>query len=604
MTTAEQQREELLRKKFRRFVERYYSQTTKFDIRIPQEKGVHFVKSIVDAINNDKKIFIYGDYDVDGLFSVAFKMELIYAVAKALGKEGEVIVDYKIPTRAEHYGIKYEEFKYYLKEYDLIITSDNGTHRDFYDKLSPSDFTRLIIVDHHPLISLPMTKEKEEEVRKFKENINVINPNIDGSIKISTGMLDEALFQFMRAHIPELAKITDKNEFSDLSAITLISDMADKNNPIVRKVIKEGLKRINKRERAIYQHFFPTFGSDEPKPITVEDIGFKIAPIFNSGPRMSNNVDGLVQLILEKKLTHKVRDALDVLVYVNEGRKEMMHEFSQLADEKMNELLDNSPTPPNIAVLRMDGCPIGLNGLIAGNMAQTYGIPTVVVSENIFGGILDNGEFELIGSGRGEGIKELVSQISNASPEAKESVNFGGHKMAIGIRVENWNDFASEIQKFNQKPYKKLQLSEHIVFNEEPLSISDYEILCHTYNKMSGGIELNDTFFCKVEGYVVGFNEYRNGFKKIVLADEDLSNKLSVISRVPKGIDLTSFDKMSLALAITPTVSDGGVRFADIYSPDMLRPNKKLVEVKEKKEIEPADFGEEVIDTGNKIKSK
>jgi len=571
-----------IKKRFRGFLTTYMSLYKTFDIEIPKEKGIYFSERIKKAILNGEKIFIFGDYDADGLCSVSYKILMIRKAAEALGVK-DVFIEYKIPTRAEHYGIKYEQFKGYLDIYDLVITSDNGTHSNFYSKLTEEDHDKLIIVDHHPLIDpMNMTPKQEELLKEFSSRVNVVNPNVDGSVKISTGILDEALFMIMREEIPELKKITESDEFSDLAAITLISDMADKNNKVVRGVIKKGLGRINKRDRAMYQYLFPEFNGVKTKEITAEDIGFQIAPLLNSGPRMSSAVNAIPLLIMQEAFTEKNRrdrtyrsfiDGMDVLTFTNELRKETTDRFTKIADSMMTDFLQESPDA-NIAVLKIKDSPIGINGLISSNISQKYGIPVIVVSENIFGNVTSSGEMELLGSGRGEGVRQILLFFKGINLESKESINFGGHDMAVGVQIPNWEAFEKELVAFNEKPFEGLSLSTHKVFNEEAITLSEYKDVCDEYSAIVSGIEINDNIFVKIKAFIIGVNEYRNNFKNIILQDAS-GEQLSIITRPSANLDLLTMNEIEILVSITP--GNENTRFADIMTIVESRPDMDLL---------------------------
>jgi len=566
-----------VKKRFDIFLRKYANKYKGFHLKIDSKKANFYAERIEKALENDDAILIVGDYDPDGICSTAYKIETIKLLAKAL-KLDEPKIDTYIPSRAEHYGIKYEYFRYQMENYGLIITSDNGTHSSFYEKLTDKDHEKLLIVDHHPFIDpdMPVSDEEKEkrlkEIKKIQSRENVINPNTDGSVKISTGILDEWLFVYMRKKYPELEKITEPDELSDLAMITLLSDMADTNNSIVRGIIKKGLKKASKRERAIYQYLFPTFDGIADRDITVEDISFLLAPLLNSGTRMTiGDVSWIPELMIQKKKDKIFEDSMDMFIYTNELRKEATNYYAKIAEEKAKEQLDNNKEL-NLCVVKINECPIGINGLIAGNLSQKFGIPVIMVSQNVFG---ENPE-ELLGSGRGEGVKQLISKLHSTSAEAKESVNFGGHNMAVGVQISEWDKFENELNAFNKKPFTDIKLSEHLVFNKDPISIKEYKLVSEAYKNITDGVPFYDQILVKIKGMIVGYKEYRNDFTKLIVSDnaKDKSSYTEIIARVPSEIDIDSLQEIEFAIAITPFDNSP---FADIVSDKNIRPNKELL---------------------------
>ncbi|KAA3628746.1 MAG: single-stranded-DNA-specific exonuclease RecJ, partial [Bacteroidetes bacterium] len=102
------------------------------------------------AIEQNHKILLYGDYDVDGTTSVA----LVYTFLKSLG----VQTDFYIPDRyKEGYGISFESIDYaHQNQVDLIIAMDCGIKAEKQAKAAKHYGIDLIICDHHtPGTNLP-----------------------------------------------------------------------------------------------------------------------------------------------------------------------------------------------------------------------------------------------------------------------------------------------------------------------------------------------------------------------------------------------------------------------------------------------------------------
>jgi len=538
----------------RSYVSKYISSTVNFSINIEKEKTAYFAEKIEFAIENDLPIVIHGDYDVDGIISTLFKKLMIEDYAKHLGKEIEV--SFVIPDRSSHYGISYPVFNTYLEDYGLVITSDNGTHREFFEKLNDKDHENLLIVDHHPNGC-------------FKEFVNVIDPNIDGSVKISTGMVDEFLFQSLRKRNKEYGESRPQDNFMDLSAITLISDMADTNNKAVRSIIKAGLKKINERDRAMYSFLWPEFNGAKSKTITLEDISFLLIPILNSPGRIGIDANWLIDLMKDTDGGREFSVLARKSIYVNNARKSASNVFNGIAQGIAEEQLKKGED--NLLSIQIDDCPVGLNGLIAGTVFQKYMVDTIVVSRNIKGDNL------LVGSGRGKAIKAHLLKLVEDFPEISPSLIFGGHNAAIGLRLLDPTVFNENLEKYNKNPveFKDLK-NERKYVQDTSVSIDEYREMCDEYANITSQVPLGDRFHVKVKARIVGVNNYRNNFKKLILSDGN--NNLTVISKENKNIDYESMKDEVLGMAIKPLTREetNDVMFTDMVS-------EKDVTIKHKK---------------------
>lgn len=542
---------------FKAFLNKYLSSTTQFEFKVEPAKGLFFVDTVARALKEGKKIFVYGDYDTDGIVSTAYMVEMLEDFAHVMGYPNPE-VSHRIPGRSEHYGLKYDYFKYELANNDLVITSDNGTHKTFFSQLTKEDMDKLLIVDHHPN-------------GDFSKYPNVLNPNTDGSVKISTGMLDEYLFQVFRTRFPKYGKERKEDHFRDLVAITLLSDRADENNPLVKKIIESGKKRIEDRERAIYRFLFPVFNGQKDTKISLEDISFQLNPLLN--PRLGTNISWYVNLLNNKQGGESFDEMMRRAVYTNMIRKDVTNLFTQEAEEMLSLSIEDSIST-NIAFVCMEECPIGINGLIAGNIFQKHMVDTIIVSRNT------DGDNLITGSGRGEAIKAHLIELVNRYPEVSETIEFGGHNAAIGIRIKDLSKFSNVLKEYNKVPvmFKELK-NEHLVFNKNPLKIEDYKELCGHYLDFRGTVPVQADIMVNVSATIVGIHPYRNNFIKIDLADDE-GGKLSIVTKENSAIDYHSLENIELAVALKQvSIQDIGnpVVFADVLPSESLKPNNDIL---------------------------
>jgi len=539
---------------FKKYIFNYLKADTSrdFAIKIPAEKGIAFAKRIEDAVMKNKKITIYGDYDVDGILSTIFMYEMIRDFADINKKKPKIT--FKIPSRAEHYGLKYDFFKMAIKKNDLMITVDNGTHKDFFSKLSDDDKKKLLIVDHHPN-------------GDFSSNKNVINPNTDGSVAISTGILIDFIHQALRSIDKHYANKRPQKYFRDLTAITLISDMANKNNKIVRSYIKDGLEVIKDKRRPIYDKMMPEWSD-----ITSENLAFGLIPKLNSIGRLGLDLDWILDVFLETTDSKMVRDGALKLEDTNEQRKEITNYYAGVVEAKLKEQGVNLETT-SLIYAHLDDVPIGINGILAGLISQRYKTNAFFTSINY------GGDMKAVGSGRGDDIKREMIRFVNEYPEVSEAISFGGHLKAIGLRTENPDllmEKSIEYGKTHRKNYK--DESKHLV-STKTISIKEYKKFCADYQGVCGVVPLSDSFFVKLNVLVLGFDEYRNDFVNITCQDENGS----LIDFVAKktDINLLSEDFMELAVEIKPSkntnITDGAV-FTTVANPNDFVLKENLIE--------------------------
>jgi len=544
---------------FRGFVSKLLAKSAKFEFKVDPHKGVHFVDTTVNAMREGKNILVWGDKDIDGMTSTTYKIDMLSDVAEFMGFE-EHTLDFHIPSRYDNYGLSYAQFKHKLEEYDLIITSDNGTHREFFDKLTKEDMDKLLIVDHHP----------NGDFSKYK---NVINPNTEGNIKISTGLLDEYLFQVFRKRYKQYGEAREEDHFRDLAAISLLADRADRNNPLVRRTIETGLKRVSQRERAIYRSLFPVFYGDTDTDITPEDIDFGFSPKFNSSGRLLTELNILVKILLNKKggkiFDERVRD----LIYVDLLRKDATNAYTQSALVIAKEQLKKNPNA-NLLIIYQPNAPIGINGLIAGNIQQQLMVDTFSLSDNIMG---DN---RVTGSGRGENIKGHYLEMLQQFPELKEVFRGGGHFAAMGVTTDDIAMLIEKTEAYNRKVSPASEIKkEHALFNKEAISIEDYRLLCEEYYKIVNDLPLDRKIMAKLKVYITGPTAMRNSFRKITIKDNN-GDSQTIIAKENEEMEYNGLNPIDIAVEIKPIKelsSHEDAFFAEITPHNMIKPDNDIM---------------------------
>ncbi len=368
------------------------------------------VRRIYEAIKNNEKILIFGDYDVDGITSTSILLNFL--------QNSGADVHYYIPHRTkEGYSLQTMHISDYAipNEINLIITVDCGSSSHDAVKTAQETGIDVIITDHH---IMPI---------KVPEAFAVVNPkrrdctagfdNLAGVGVVFVLII--CLRKFMRdmnfwKDLPE----PNLKALSDLVALGTLADsvpLVDENRIFTNagiQVIKTENNRPGIRALLKICHI-------ENSYINSEDIAFKIAPRLNAPGRMEHG-----KLSVEILTTENLNDALQLAKSLNDlnilRRKieqKIIYDIHAYLAENPGELNKNS------LVLSAGDWHEGVLGIVASRLVDNYFRPVVVISTK-------NG----IGKGSARSIPgfDLYEGLSACSGDL---VQFGGHSMAAGLKI-------------------------------------------------------------------------------------------------------------------------------------------------------------------------
>ncbi|MBS9775521.1 MAG: single-stranded-DNA-specific exonuclease RecJ [Fusobacterium sp.] len=406
------------------------------------------VERIFKAIENNEKIYIYGDYDVDGITSVS----LLYLAFSEIGAN----VDYYIPLRDEGYGLNKDAILF-LKENsaDLVISVDCGINSvseiDYANSLD-LDF---IITDHHEITGdIPkalaiINPKREENIYEFKYLAGVG----------TAFMLAYALFS-------KKDKIKDLNKFLDIVAIGTVADIV----PLVddnRKFVQKGLSELNKTKwMGIKQLLRKIFPDDyEDRRYTSYDIGYVIAPIFNAAGRLED-AKGAVKLFLEED-PFKSLAIIEELLKNNFDRKELQ---KKIYEASVRETESKKLYEKNLILVASNKFHHGVIGIVASKILDRYYKPTIIMEikekENIATASCRSVE--------GLNIVECLNSVSDIL------LKYGGHSGAAGftIVIDKIDEFYERVDKYIEENFSKDIFKKNIKITEilEPYKIN-YDFL-------------------------------------------------------------------------------------------------------------------------------
>ncbi|HEX3045041.1 MAG TPA: single-stranded-DNA-specific exonuclease RecJ [Bacillota bacterium] len=372
------------------------------------------VQRIKQAIQNKERILIYGDYDVDGISSVAL---MIRVLARYL--PGNLL--YYIPKRLEEgYGLHLNSLeKAISKEIDLIITVDCGISAALEAAYLKTKGIDLIITDHHePPPSLP-------------EAYAILNPKIPNSgypfSQLAGVGVTYKLLQALGtgADLPDLAgRLSDNMDLVALGTIADIVPLLEEN----RVLVKYGLEKIQKTGNLGLQSLIQSAGLKD-KELNCSHIGYILAPRINAAGRIGNPNLGL-KLLLTNEPTLALELAQE-LEKANKTRQEIENQVWQEAQQQIEgcpRMLED-----HALVLFGEGWHIGVIGIVASKLVEQYHKPVILIG-------LDGEE------GRGSGRSIPGFNLFEAINECSQFLTrFGGHEFAAGISIER-----SQIPSFTQ----------------------------------------------------------------------------------------------------------------------------------------------------------
>ena len=387
---------------------------------------------LINAINNNENICILGDYDVDGACSTSLLVRYLnYINQKHF---------FYIPDRTKDgYGASKKLFqKLILKKPKLIIMVDCGsTSNDAIEYLNKNNI-KSIIIDHHE-INKPYPKSNA-----------IINPKKENIKKENSLLCATALTYFF---IEIIIKKTKSNfKISNFLIYVLLATICDvmplrKINKIIARNTIENFKIQN---NLALNHIFEQFNLK--KKLTIDDLGFLIGPIINSGGRLNKSNYG-VELLSTDNL-EIIKDRSSKLIALNNKRKILEQSILDEIDFKKIKKENK-----NVIIYYKDNLNEGLIGIIASRLKDYFNKPSIVITKS-------NNKFKA--SARSTTIYNIGNLIKLLI-DNKIIDNGGGHNMAAGFTMKK--DNIKLLDDFIQKDFiKKISYKNNL--NKYDLEIS------------------------------------------------------------------------------------------------------------------------------------
>ena len=391
------------------------------------------VDRINEAIENEEKILVYGDYDADGITSTVILVETLISM-------GANVSSY-IPNRFEEgYGPNKEAFTKIINSgITLIITVDNGIAGVEEVDLANELGCDVIVTDHHKI---------QDTIPNAYAIIHPEHPEGNYPFKKLAGVgvafkLAHALLEIFPDFLLDLVAI---GTIADMVSIT------DEN----RIFVKQGLELINEDPRIGLKMLLELSGIDTK--IDEQTVGFYIAPKLNSIGRMDSAKLGLTFLMAEDPVT--ARALAEQIEQYNIERKQVTED---IVKDVINKIESSDKKQKNVIMVSGEYHE-GVLGIVASNIVEKYQKPVFIMNEK---------EGILKGSARSIfdfNIYVAMNKISDLF------VAFGGHTLAAGFSFEQSNfekieEFLdNEFEEFKQNNDLKANKNIDIVTSLEDIS--------------------------------------------------------------------------------------------------------------------------------------
>jgi single-stranded-DNA-specific exonuclease len=369
---------------------------------LPQMRAA--VSRILAAMDSHERIVLFGDYDVDGVTSLALLAEML----RAYGARPELF----LPLRMEEgYGLSHESVERCFEQYrpQLLIAIDCGT-------ASASEIAELknrgvdvIVLDHH------------EPKSQLPDCVAIVNPKADSASPFhylcSVGIVFKLCHALLKTRPLPGFDLKSKLDLVALGTVADIVPLVEEN----RLVVQRGAIEIGRTSRIGLRQLMQVAGVRPP--ILPEDIGYRLGPRLNAAGRLSTAEKSL-RLLLTKDEDEAAALAIE-LDQQNRARQEVEKEILAAAIEAIEKQFDATRDAAIVAGGR--GWHPGVLGIVASRIARKYHRPTIVI------GFDEKG----VGKGSGRSIEglNLVDALTRCASRDCGIEKFGGHEMAAGVAL-------------------------------------------------------------------------------------------------------------------------------------------------------------------------
>lgn len=383
-------------------------------------KGIETAAALLaDAVEQNKRIIIVGDFDADGATSIAVCL-------LSMGLMGFNNIDHLVPNRFDFgYGLSVPIVDVAIeRDADVIVTVDNGISCVDGVTHAKEKGLEVIVTDHHlPGDTLPpadvIVNPNQPGCTFPSKNLAGVGVSFYIMLAIKAELQQRGYFERSGVVPPNLATLLD------IVAVGTVADVVvlDKNNRIL---VHQGLQRIRAGKCRPGIKALVEVANRECSHLTSTDLGFVVGPRLNAAGRLDDMSQGIACLLEDNKIQARMIAAeLDAL---NKERREIETGMKAQAEEALEKMsIDEGDMPAALVVYRADFHQ-GVIGIVAGRLKEKYLKPVIAFAHQ--------DEEVIKGSARsipGVHIRDVLDEVNTRYPNVIDK--FGGHAMAAGLSL-------------------------------------------------------------------------------------------------------------------------------------------------------------------------
>lgn len=382
----------------------------------PNLKGLPQAVELLDqALDQQKKIVIVGDYDADGATSTA----LMVLALREMGAQ----VNYLVPDRFKYgYGLTpaIADLAFAQFQPDVLVTVDNGISSHAGVAQAQAHGMQVVITDHH-------LTTKETPAAEAVVNPNQLGCEFPSKALAGVGVAFYLLANLSSGRAQQGKSSVKITQYLDLVALGTYADVAalDYNNRIL---VDAGIKRIQQQQCRIGISALLEIAGRDATQLKAPDLGFVLGPRINAAGRMETMDIGIECLLAEEYST-----AYALAQQLNQLNVERRQVETQMKQDALTALaqfkLELSETPAAL-ILFEPHWHQGVIGIVAGRLKEQFHRPAIVFAAD------EDGE-HIKGSARsieGIHIRDAIENVAEQFPHLVS--HFGGHAAAAGLTIK------------------------------------------------------------------------------------------------------------------------------------------------------------------------
>jgi single-stranded-DNA-specific exonuclease len=397
-------------------------------------------RRILNAVEQGRKVCVYGDYDVDGVSGSAILLRCL----RLLGAQPDVYVPHRLE---EGYGLNRGALEQIAASgVSLVVTVDCGIASHAEAEAARALGLELVVTDHH----------------EMKETLPpadvIVHPRLPGG-NYPFGQLSGSAVAFKLAWALAQRRCGSEKVtplFRDflldavaLAALGVVADVV----PLVdenRIIVRYGLHRLRQSPPAGLLALCEVAGYSSTAELKASDIGYRIAPRINAVGRLGKALQAVELLTTTRR--EQAADLARYLEQLNAERQQIEREMTQQAREQIER--DGLGSRPAL-VVASQGWHAGVIGIVAGRLVEQYGRPALMIT--LPGGEVGSGEDPLralragmrarLGIGSARSVPGFPMHLALAAC-SEVLVSHGGHHAAAGFKLE-----PEKLELFREKFY-------------------------------------------------------------------------------------------------------------------------------------------------------